>query len=164
MLIIYSHDNLKDSLTNLAAPALFYEELRRGVSRMDRSGDQLSLIRLVLCFDKDSGITEGSATETNNDEEILAFAEILLRSTRSEDLCARMGKLEFVILLYAPESVAESYIKRISIQWPDLISTGKSHSDQTFLKVLFFLISSQPGQSSLELLNRLDREPLYSLS
>ena len=45
---MFSHDGLKDVLTHVAAPPLFYEELRREVSRMERNGKRFGILRLVL--------------------------------------------------------------------------------------------------------------------
>lgn len=145
---MYSYDGLKDSLTNLASPLFFYEELRRGLSRVTRSAGQLSLVRLVLSVD-----TEGhaaGATTCPEDIDILQFADILVRLSRLEDLCARTGECEFIVLLYGDESVAKGYIERILKQWPssDSLRLGVFHS------------SSRIGQSALELLQDLDCEPL----
>ena len=94
MALIFSHDGIKDSLTQLAAPPLFYEELRRELSRFERSGNPFSLVRLVLLTE-----TKNQYRQENNDVsiyevEILNFAEILIRLSRSEDLCARIGERE----------------------------------------------------------------------
>jgi len=147
---MYSHDGLKDSLTNLAAPPFFYEELRRGLSRVARSDDQLSLIRLVLSVHTDDDLAETMTCP--DDLEILQFADILARLSRVEDLCARIGEKEFIVLLYGGESVAEGYVERILKELRTLndVRLGVSHS------------SSRVGQSALELLQDLDHEPLLT--
>lgn len=155
---MYSHDGLKDSLTSLAAPPFFYEELRRGLSRVARGGGHLSLIRLVL-----SAYTEHDVEDTMtspDDLEIVRFANILVRLSRVEDLCARIGEKEFVVLLYASEFVAQSYIKRISRQWQTSSAMIEMEKRVLNLRLSSSYLTSHPGQSVLELLENLDHAPL----
>ncbi len=156
---MYSHDGLKDSLTNLAAPPFFYEELRRGLSRVARNGGQLSLIRLVL-----SANTEDNLVETRNpdDLEIVRFANILVRLSRVEDLCARIGEREFIVLLYGGESVAQGYIERILKESRTSKARTDMDDDSFDLRLGVSCSSSGVDQSALELLQDLDHEPLIT--
>lgn len=157
---MYSHDGLKDSLTNLAAPPFFYEELRRGLSRVARSDGQLSLIRLVLSADTEDDLVE--TTTYLDDLEIVRFANILVRLSRMEDLCARIGEREFIVLLYGGESVVQGYIERILKQSRTSMATVNTDDDSYYLTLSVSHSSSRVGQSALELLQDLDCEPLLT--
>lgn len=158
--MMYSHDGFKDSLTNLAAPPFFYEELRRGLSRVVRNDGQLSLIRLVLSAHTESNSLD--AMTSPDDLEILQLAEILAHSSRGEDLCARLGECEFVVLLYASESIAEQYIERISSRWHESLASKKNNGISVSMSHVSFCISADSNQSVLEFLKKLDREPLIN--
>lgn len=151
--MMFSHDGLKDSLTHLAAPPLFYEELRRELSRAERSGQSFSLIRLVLQV--------GTSNQKSTYEvEILNFAETLTRLSRSEDLCARLGEREFVILLRGSEGVAMNFIERVTSKW--IVAIEENLGDATYPDVMSSHLMSRLGEGVLDLLNRLDRQTLIS--
>lgn len=155
---MYSHDGFKDSLTNLAAPPFFYEELRRGLSRVTRHGGQLSLVRLVMSAHREDDSAD--STPSIDDLEIVEFAEILVRLTRVEDLCARIGEKEFIVLLYGSEFAAKGYVERILKEWWTLkVATAVEH-DFGRLTLNVSHSSSRIGQSALEFLQDLDEEPL----
>ena len=44
----FAHDGLRDSLTHLAAPPYFYENLRRDLATAERNKSRLTLIKLIL--------------------------------------------------------------------------------------------------------------------
>ena len=44
----FSHDGIRDSLTHLAAPPYFYENLRRELGTAERNKSELSLIRFLI--------------------------------------------------------------------------------------------------------------------
>jgi GGDEF domain-containing protein len=146
---MYSHDGLKDSLTNLAAPPLFYEELRRELSKVSRSQEQIRLVRLVLVpAHPESDIPRSTFVY---EREILEFAQILERATRAEDVCARMGELEFLALFHSVGLSASGFITRIMESW---------FSKDRHLLLTSAYVHSRLAESGLELLNRLDLEPL----
>ena len=152
---MHSYDGLRDSLTHLAAPGLFYEEMRRELARSKRNGDQLSLIRLVL-----RPIT--SELRNNSDSEyeveVLSFSQTLHRLSRAEDICSRMGRLEFLTLLHGNDSAASNLIERITSAWHSdlLIHTGPGYLSRVTLASS--QLSSLSGEGSLDFLNRLDLE------
>ena len=102
---MFSHDGLKDSLTQLAAPPRFYDELHRELSRCARSGESFVVVKFEL-----------QAT-SQYEEKVLDFAEVLSEASRVEDLCARLGEYEFAILLRGSQSVAVSFIDRVIQRW-----------------------------------------------
>lgn len=155
---MYSHDGIRDSLTNLAAPPFFYEELGRGLSRVTRHGGQLSLVRFVL-----SARAEHNSVDPipeSDDLDIVMFTDVLVRLSRAEDLCARIGEKEFVVLLCASESVAQSYIKRVSKQWQTSNTMIDTNRGVFHLRLSSSYLTSHPGHSALELLESLDLVPL----
>lgn len=158
---MFSHDGIKDSLTQLAAPPLFYEEMRRELSRFERSGDPFSLIRLVLQSEERNLYRQESNDISTYEVEILNFTETLIRLSRSEDLCARIGEREFAILLRGPESVAKNLIERVTNEW--LAAIAMSVGGMAYPDFSSAHLSSQSGESALGLLNRLDRQPLIAL-
>ena len=44
----FSHDGLRDSLTHLAAPPYFYENLRRDLAAAERNRSRITLIRFQI--------------------------------------------------------------------------------------------------------------------
>ena len=136
---MFSHDGLKDSLTQLAAPPRFYDELHRELSRCARSGESFVVVKFEL-----------QAT-SQYEEKVLDFAEVLSEASRVEDLCARLGEYEFAILLRGSQSVAVSFIDRVIQRWKQ---------ESIYVKFWSSMVESQAGESPLELLIRLDGNPL----
>jgi GGDEF domain-containing protein len=93
-----SHDGRHDSLTNLLAPPLYYEEMARELARFQRSTIELCAIRLEL-------------PATSTVDEIVA--DVLSNNARAEDLIARTGEFEFALLVRGDLSVVEKFIGRI---------------------------------------------------
>jgi GGDEF domain-containing protein len=148
----FSHDGLRDSLTHLAAPPYFYENLRRELGIAERNNSQLSLIRFLISKNK-AGI---QITESGNESDdshyevaILSFAEILKASIRSEDLCARLGQLEFTLVVKASSDAATSLAQRVLAGW-----------QMDSFDCYYSVATADNSESSLEILNRLDNQEL----
>ncbi|MEY2841686.1 MAG: hypothetical protein RLY74_827 [Actinomycetota bacterium] len=137
----FSHDGLRDSLTYLAAPPYFYENLRRDLATADRNKSHLALIKFELA-------PKISVNESLYEAAILAFAEVLKRAIRAEDLCARLGQFEFTLIIKARFEIANAIAARIEKSWGE-----DNFSCQSFL------ISAKGNESVLEILNRLDLAP-----
>jgi GGDEF domain-containing protein len=144
----FSHDGLRDSLTHLAAPPYFYENLRRDLATAERNKSRLTLIRFQI-FPSNPTVEE----ESHYEVAILSFAELLKASCRAEDLCARLGRFEFTLILRAGRDVAQSLTQRVLEQWQSEEFTCKSS-----------FIAASLGESSLEILNRLDNEELKGIT
>lgn len=157
---MYSYDGLRDSLTNLASPAFFYEELRRAASRVERSEGQFSIIRLVLRVATDGKSADTAKTVKPDDFEIIRFADVLIRMCRGEDLCARLGSAEFLVLLFAPESAAESYIHRVAHNWHAPIEDQHRSFEDSPIDLFSSISTSRLGLSPLDLLQNLDNKAL----
>ena len=144
----FAHDGLRDALTHLAAPPYFYENLRRDLATAERNKSRLTLIRFVL---------QVNAEELNNESQyelaVLNFAELLKSSIRSEDLCARLGLLEFTLILKSSVDVGVSLAERV-LQGLNLDGFQCGYS----------ILEVSPKESSLEILNRLDNQELRSIT
>ena len=152
----FSHDGLRDSLTMLAAPPYFYENLRRELATAERNRSRFTLIRFQL-FPRDEQASLASE-ESQYELAILSFAEVLKTSVRAEDLCARLGRFEFTVILKAPLAVAESLTSRVVASW---------NSDQEWSKAALCksaIVTAKIGESSLEILNRLDNQELIGIT
>lgn len=149
----FSHDGLRDSLTHLAAPPYFYENLRRDLATAERNKSRLTLIRFQIFPRMKRQDNQLHDDESRYEVAILAFAELLKSSSRAEDLCARLGRYEFTLILRAGKEVAKSLTERVHAQWDSEIFTCKSS-----------YIAATLGESSLEILNRLDNEELKEIT
>lgn len=123
-----SHDGRHDSLTNLLAPPLYYEEMARELARLQRRYLELCAIRLEI-------------PKTLSKSEIVSFADALSNSARAEDLIARIGEFEFGILIRGDEKFVEKLIARIDFK----------------IEVKYACTTAQVGEDTLDLLNRLDQ-------
>lgn len=123
-----SHDGRHDSLTNLLAPPLYYQEMARELARFQRSAIELCAIRIEL-------------PAKSTVDEIVAFADVLSNSARAEDLIARTGEFEFALLVRGDLSVVEKFIARIDFA----------------IEISYACVAPKAGEVTLELLNRLDQ-------
>ncbi len=153
----FSHDGLRDSLTHLAAPPYFYENLRRDLATAERNKSRITLIRFqIFPAEKELDNREDVENPVNRsyyEVAILSFAEILKRNTRVEDLCARLGRFEFTLILRAGHEVAQLLAQRVLKEW----------KNEPFI-CKYSHICATLGESSLELLNRLDNQELQGLT
>ncbi len=153
----FSHDGLRDSLTHLAAPPYFYENLRRDLATAERNKSRITLIRFQIFPTQDrneNGDEEENQVQRSHYEVvILAFSEILKSNIRVEDLCARLGRFEFTLILRAGLEVAAILSERVLQEWRNELFICKSS-----------YVSAIVGESSLELLNRLDNQELQGLT
>jgi len=145
----FSHDGLRDSLTHLAAPPYFYENLRRELGTAERNKSQLSLVRFLISKDEAGIKITESDIDSRYEVAILSFAEILKASIRLEDLCARLGQLEFTLILKGSSDVATSLAERVLRSW--MFEGFGCH---------YSVLTVNRGESSLEILNRLDNQEL----
>lgn len=158
----FSHDGIHDTLTNLAAPPYFYQELKREVSRYERSGASFTLVGIT--FDK---------KPTDIGYDVLVISTILRDLLRADDLAARVGDYEFTLLVRSGEAGAKKLVNRIKREWIANRSErvrNSTHQDSGNVQVLVGGRDSEietkleiklseyvPGNSALEALNQLDR-------
>ncbi len=144
----FSHDGLRDSLTHLAAPPYFYENLRRELATAERNKSRLTLIKFILVQNSTT-----NPSESHYESAILSFAELLKASIRSEDLCARLGRMEFTLILKSSVDVGITLAKRVLSAW-ELNDFTPSYST----------LGVRTNESPLEILNRLDTQELHSIT
>jgi GGDEF domain-containing protein len=153
----FSHDGLRDSLTHLAAPPYFYENLRRDLATAERNKSRITLIRFQIFPTQDryenGDVEENQVQRSHYEVAILAFSEILKNNIRVEDLCARLGRFEFTLILRAGLEVAAILSERVLQEWKNELFICKSS-----------YVSAIVGESPLELLNRLDNQELQGLT
>lgn len=157
---MYSHDGLRDSLTQLAAPTLLYEELRREIARAKREREPISLVRFVLASNDHSNHEMNDSTIYFYEPEIIRFAHILTRFSRDEDVCARMGEREFTCILHGREDVSSIYTSRITAAWSSENSLEGRPAGSLPLRLDVASLVCTAGENALGLLNRLDLETL----
>jgi len=151
-LMSFAHDGLRDSLTHLAAPPYFYENLRRELVTASRNRTRLTLIRFLL-YSPSPKDELAEESESLYEVAILSFAEFLKGVTRADDLCARLGQFEFTLILKASQEVGDALSQRVLVGWKMDSFTCKSS-----------LVSATPDESVLEILNRLDNQELRGFS
>ena len=158
---MYSHDGIRDSLTHLAAPTLLYEELRRELARATRENRPVSLIRFLL-VPGGLDLHDSEADYSEFEEEVVKFAHTLIHLSRGEDVCARMGELEFVCVLHGLEEACRKFISRICLTWRDAKSLPGPWQERNNLTLEVASLESKSRESALDFLNRLDLEPTTS--
>ena len=131
----YSHDGLRDQLTHCAAPPVFYSHVNRVIAASVRSGTPLTLVAISLPLN-------------SHTEEVLRMAHILNQVMRKDEVCGRLGNLQFVLALTGTLNSAQLMIQRV-----------KKASAQPFNSAL---VQWRTGESSLELFYRLDIEETAS--
>ena len=144
---LFSHDGIRDSQTHLAAPALFYELLRRQVALSSRSETSFSAVKIT--FTRRALHKEFQAVSA---EEILKFTCELRILTRSEDCIGRLGINECVALIANGELAARQLVSRLH--------SSSALSLKESLHISISMVTSLRGETGLQLLNRLDEAPL----
>lgn len=144
---LFSHDGIRDAQTHLAAPAFFYELLRRQVALASRSGLSFSAVKIT--FKRHDA---GDGYYPVNAEDILKFSYELRALTRSEDCIGRLGINECVVLICDGELAARQLISRLRSA-PQLSINHDLHIDLS-------MVTSLRGETGLQLLNRLDEASL----
>ncbi len=150
-LMTFSHDGLRDSLTHLAAPPYFYESLRRELISAERDKRKFSLLRLQLSPTSYENQSIKTPLDSMYESAIVDFAELIKISVRGEDICARLGRFEFTLIIKAPLPIAKSIAQRIQSSW------GSKH-----VECLSATLSVNSQESTLEVLNRLDNQELLN--
>ena len=137
----FEHDGLHDDLTRLAAPPYFYESLRREIALVNRGGMVLTAIRLIL--ESDSPIYDAT---------IISFADLMSSGFRFEDTKARLGNLEFVILIQGVEELASQLSARLVARWA---IEGAPDTEISYAHAKYIT-----GEDAITFINRLDDQVL----
>jgi GGDEF domain-containing protein len=151
-----SHDGVKDVFTHLATPSFLYEELRRELARASRNGVPISGIKIVLKHPLKHSDPQFRAYAEIWEREILVLAQTLHSETRGEDICARMGDAEFLILLIGYKGSPEIFIERFLVHLKNERDRDMKLALIPHLEYRFSFRTSLSHDSSLEFLNQLD--------
>jgi GGDEF domain-containing protein len=163
-----SHDGLRDSLTNLVSAPFLYEELRRELARVKRRGESIFLIRLILVINSGRNVEHSLSKRPSSAREILLFSHSLTHVTREEDICARMGEVEFLCSMNTSNFQVEAFVERLIQEWKAEIARETkrftySGSRDGELRLSYSGVKSLNAETVLELLDRLDRAPLETI-
>jgi len=98
---------IRDPLTNLYNRRYLEETLEREISRAQRTGTFVSV--MMIDFDNFKEVND-QYSHLIGDQALQAFAEILKKTSRREDVACRYGGDEFLLIL--PDLAAEDALKR----------------------------------------------------
>jgi GGDEF domain-containing protein len=138
--MLFSHDGIHDSQTHLASPSYFYEQLKREISLANRSLKPLALIKIVF---------ENPDSDEIRAFDILHFSNELTLLTRQEECIGRLGINEVVIIVRDGIGDSSHLVNRLL----DSTELTVNHT----LRVKIAIVLAEIGESSVDLLNRLDR-------
>jgi GGDEF domain-containing protein len=141
-----SLDGIHDALTFLPAPAYFYEYLYREIAAIERSREQLTLIRLIMTPKPDS------PSKTNYEVSVINFAKALNRSIRRSDLAARIDRYEFLLAINSFPGSPTEITGRIYSLWQD--------EEFTFS---YFSAQYIHGDGALSFMQRVDSSQSYNV-
>ncbi len=102
-----SNNGVRDSLTGVMAPELFYENCARTIAVAEREGTSLFGMAISLDFKEGESINKMS-------EEIIGMAATLNEQLRAGDLLCRIGERIFVLLIRGDIEVEKSIYSRIA--------------------------------------------------
>jgi GGDEF domain-containing protein len=120
---------MNDQLTQCAAPPMFYSHLDRMISGSKRTSVPLTLVSISIPI-------------LSALDQILDIAHVISQLMRKEDLCGRMGKYQFVIVLSGSLTNGEKLVERI-----------RARTDIDFVAEL---VQWAAEETALEILYRLD--------
>lgn len=125
----YSHNGVRDDLTNCTAPPLFYAHVDRMIAGSLRRNSPFSLIAFTL-------------SDEATDENVIALAHSIAISMRQEDLCGRLGTNQFIVALTGDLQAGAKLCKRVQESFSHLL--------------LMQVAQYERVESSLDLFYRLD--------
>jgi diguanylate cyclase (GGDEF)-like protein len=140
-----------DSLTDIANRRIFLESLGSAISFAQRHQTPLSIIMADLDDFKSINDTFG---HTAGDQVLQAFANLLRKNSRQEDLAARFGGEEFIMLLPATGAEEAAVLgERLRRQWKEM--TPPSFGIQ--VTASFGVAAYQPGDTVDSFIERADQ-------
>lgn len=124
----YSHNGVRDDLTHCTAPPLFYAHVDRMIAGSLRRNSPFSLIAFTL-------------SDEATDENVIALAHSIAISMRQEDLCGRLGVIQFTVALSGDLQAGAELYKRVQESFPHLLSVqvAQYERDETSLDLFYRL-------------------------
>jgi len=92
----------------------------------------------------------------HSDRETLLLAQSLTHETRGEDICARMGNEEFLILLIDCKATAQIFIDRFILHWKERRERDVKVPSHFPATLIFSHANSSSQDTMLDFLNRID--------
>ena len=141
--MLFSHDGIHDSQTQLSSPQYFYDQLRKEMALSIRRKSPLALIKVV--FSKpDSNKVQA--------EDVIRFSYELSALTRTEDCVARLGMNEVIIIVPGGQDQLEPFLTRLM--------NATSLTVNYTLQVRFAHVLASEKENELAVLDRLENAPL----
>jgi diguanylate cyclase (GGDEF)-like protein len=140
-----------DSLTGIANRRIFLESLGGAISFAQRHQTPLSIIMADLDDFKSVNDTFG---HNAGDQVLQSFAKLLMENSRQEDLAARFGGEEFIMML--PGTGAEEAAvlgERLRRDWKEMTFPGFSIQ----VTASFGVAAQQPGDTVDSFIERVDQ-------
>jgi GGDEF domain-containing protein len=106
--IEFTSDARRDSLTLSISPELFHENLLREIAASKRSGQELTIVSLVLRVERFSSVALFQ-------EALIEIAYSLRHELRGEDFFARISDTGFWLLLHARGDETPAIIERLKL-------------------------------------------------
>ena len=135
----YSHNGVRDDLTHCTAPPLFYAHVDRMIAGSLRRNSPFSLIAFTL-------------SDEATDENVIALAHSIAISMRQEDLCGRLGVIQFIVALSGDLQAGAELCKRVQESFPHLLSVQvvQYERDETSLDLFYRLDTLHEKQMESE--------------
>lgn len=135
----YSHNGVRDDLTHCTAPPLFYAHVDRMIAGSLRRNSPFSLIAFTL-------------SDEATDENVIALAHSIAISMRQEDLCGRLGVIQFTVALSGDLQAGAELYKRVQESFPHLLSVqvAQYERDETSLDLFYRLDTLHEKQMESE--------------
>jgi len=135
----YSHNGVRDDLTHCTAPPLFYAHVDRMIAGSLRRNSPFSLIAFTL-------------SDEATDENVIALAHSIAISMRQEDLCGRLGVIQFTVALSGDLQAGAELYKRVQESFPHLLSVqvAQYERDETSLDLFYRLDTFHEKQMESE--------------
>ena len=135
----YSHNGVRDDLTHCTAPPLFYAHVDRMIAGSLRRNSPFSLIAFTL-------------SDEATDENVIALAHSIAISMRQEDLCGRLGVIQFTVSLSGDLQAGAELCKRVQEGFPHLLSVqvAQYERDETSLDLFYRLDTLHEKQMESE--------------
>ena len=140
-----------DSLTGIANRRIFLESLGGAISFAQRHQTPLSIIMADLDDFKSVNDTFG---HNAGDQVLQAFATLLMENSRQEDLAARFGGEEFIMMLPGTGAEESAVLgERVRSHWQEMTSPAFSIR----VTASFGVAAYQPGDTVDDFIERADQ-------
>jgi GGDEF domain-containing protein len=142
-----SMDGVRDLLTHLPSPSLFYEYLQSEIAKSERNGSLLHLLRFKLMT------PDVFVAESDYEIDVINFSKTLLKVTRADDFVARLGKIEFIVIFHGESMEVNCLTERV-----------EANMHLEYFSTLFSSVTFNKFEGMLSFLRRMEEAELQSLA